>query len=199
VLEHRSFVLYLCARVIATIGVQMQSVAIGWQVYAITGELFDLGLIGLAQFAPFFVLVLPAGQVADRYDRRRIITLCFVLQLVCSLLLLGFSLRHQTSVVPVFLTLVLFGTARAFMMPASQAILMNIVPAESFGRAVALSSSSFHVAVVIGPTLGGLLYLAGPATVYSIVAGLLMIAISLLQFVKTTQSLSARQPASWRE
>jgi MFS family permease len=198
VLEHRSFVLYLCARVIATLGVQMQSVAIGWQVYAITGELFDLGLIGLAQFAPFFVLVLPAGQVADRYDRRRIITLCFVVQLVCSLLLLGFSLRPQTSVVPVFLTLVLFGTARAFMMPASQAILMNIVPKESFGRAVALSSSSFHVAVVIGPTLGGLLYLAGPATVYSIVAGLLTIAIGFMLFVKTTQSRSARQPASLR-
>jgi MFS family permease len=184
--------------VLATLGVQMQSVAIGWQVYAITGELFDLGLIGLAQFAPFVVLVLPAGQVADRYDRRRIITICFVLQLVCSLFLLGFSLRPQTSVLPVFLTLVLFGTARAFMMPASQAILMNIVPAESFGRAVALSSSSFHVAVVIGPTLGGLLYLAGPDTVYAIVAGLLTVAIGFMLFVKSTQALGTRQPASLR-
>src|SRR5688572_29159425 len=107
----------------------MQSVAIGWQVYAITGQLVDLGLIGLA---PFVVLVLPAGQVADRYDRRRIITLCFGLQLLCALFLLMFSLQQQTSVAPVFASLVLFGTARAFMMPASQAILMNIVPAESF-------------------------------------------------------------------
>lgn len=190
--------LYLCARVLATLGVQMQSVAIGWQVYAITGELVDLGLIGLAQFAPFVVLVLPAGQIADRYDRRRIISICFALQLLCALFLLVFSLQQQTSVAPVFASLVLFGTARAFMMPASQAILMNIVPAESFGRAVALSSSSFHVAVVIGPTLGGLLYLAGPTTVYTVVAVLITIAIVFMLFVKSSQALGSREPASLR-
>jgi MFS family permease len=198
VLQHQSFVLYLCARVLATLGVQMQSVAIGWQVYAITGQLVDLGLIGLAQFAPFVVLVLPAGQVADRYDRRRIITVCFALQLACALFLLVFSLRQQTSVAPVFASLVLFGTARAFMMPASQAILMNIVPAESFGRAVALSSSSFHVAVVIGPTLGGLLYLAGPTTVYTVVAVLISLAIVFMLFVRSSQALGSREPASLR-
>jgi MFS family permease len=191
-------VLYLCARVLATLGVQMQSVAIGWQVYAITGQLVDLGLIGLAQFAPFVVLVLPAGQVADRHDRRRIITICFALQLLCALFLLLFSLQRQTSVAPVFASLVLFGAARAFMMPASQAILMNIVPAESFGRAVALSSSSFHVAVVIGPTLGGLLYLAGPTVVYTVVALLITIAIVFMLFVKSSQALGSREPASLR-
>src|SRR6185295_11197699 len=91
-LANRNFSLYLAARVIATLGVQMQNVAIGWQVYQATSQLFDLGLIGLAQFAPFVVLVLPAGEIADRYDRRRIITACLGLQLLCSLFLVGFSL-----------------------------------------------------------------------------------------------------------
>jgi MFS family permease len=196
VLRHGSFALYLCARVFSTLGVQMQSVAIGWQVYAITGNVLDLGLIGLAQFAPFVLLVLPAGQLADRFERRRIITVCMVLQLACALFLFGFSLTPQVTVWPVFLALVLFGTARAFMMPASQAIVMNIVPAESFGSATALSSSAFHIAVVLGPTLGGLLYLMGPLVVYSAVAALLAVGIVLMLFVHTTQALGKKEPAS---
>jgi MFS family permease len=181
-----NFTLYLCARVIATLAVQMQSVAIGWQVYQVTGELFDLGLIGLAQFAPFVVLVLPAGEVADRYDRRRIITACLGLQLACSLFLLVFSFSTRAAVWPIFAVLTLYGTARAFMMPASQAILINIVPPESFGRAVALNSSMFHMAVIVGPVFGGVLYLGGPRLVYAVVAVLLVLAIGLMLLVKST-------------
>jgi MFS family permease len=184
-LRHGSFALYLASRIIATLGVQMQGVAIGWQVYELTGELLDLGLIGLAQFAPFVLLVLPAGEVADRWDRRRIITACLVLQLVCSLLLLAFSLSASSAVWPIFGALTVFGAARAFMMPASQAILINIVPAESFGRAVALNSSMFHVAVIMGPVLGGFLYLGGPRLVHGIVAVLLALSIVLMLFVRS--------------
>src|SRR5688572_32894739 len=90
-----NFTRYLVARIIATLGVQMQSVAIGWQVYEATGQLFDLGLIGLAQFAPFVVLVLPAGELADRWDRRRIITACLGLQLTCAVFLWVFSLSER--------------------------------------------------------------------------------------------------------
>jgi MFS family permease len=197
VLRHRHFALYLCARIFSTLAVQMQSVAVGWQVYAITGEVLDLGLIGLAQFAPFVILVLPAGQVADRFERRRIISGCFLLQLTCALFLLGFSLSQQTATWPVFASLVLFGAARAFMMPASQAIVMNLVPAESFKSAVALSASTFHMAVVLGPTLGGLLYLMGPQAVYAVVACMFAVAIVLMLFVRTTQQPGQQQPASW--
>jgi len=183
-----NFTRYLAARIIATLGVQMQSVAIGWQVYQVTGELFDLGLIGLAQFAPFVVLVLPAGEMADRYDRKRIITACLVLQLVCSLFLLGFSFSTLAAVWPIFATLTLFGAARAFMMPASQAILINIVPPESFGRAVALNSSMFHMAVIVGPVFGGFLYLGGPRLVYGVVAVLLVVSIGLMLLIQSTSA-----------
>ncbi|MGK3990626.1 MFS transporter [Sorangium sp. So ce136] len=197
VLRHRSFTLYLAARLLSAIAVQMQSVAIGWQVYALTGDVFDLGLIGLAQFAPFFALILFAGQVADRFDRRHIIAVGLGAELLCAALLLAFTVSGLTVVWPVFAVLVLFGSARAFMMPAQQAILMNLVPSESFGKAVALSSSSFHVAVIVGPTLGGLLYLAGTKIVYSIVAALLLASLVLMGLTRTTQQARRSEPSSW--
>jgi MFS family permease len=197
VLRHRNFALYLSARVLATLAVQMQSVAIGWQVYALTGSLFDLGLIGLAQFAPFLLLILLAGHVADRYNRRHIILLGFMTQLLCGLLLLAYTWSGQRAVWPVFAVLVLFGSARAFMMPASQAILMNLVPADSFSKAVALGSSGFQLAVIAGPALGGLLYLGGPQTVYATVVLLLALAVLLMTLTRSTQQASRREPASW--
>jgi MFS family permease len=197
VLAEPDFRLFLAARFLGNIATQIQSVAIGWQVYALTGDVLDLGLIGLAQFAPFVALVLFAGQVADRHDRRLIIVLCHALALVCGLLLLAFTLLGATSVWPVFAVLVLFGSARAFLMPAGQAIVINLVPAESFGRAVALNSSTFHVAVVLGPVLGGLLYLAGPAVAY--LAGSLLLGLSVLLLLRMrlrTRAPVAHEPAS---
>ncbi len=197
VLRQRNFALYLSSRTLATLAVQMQNVAIGWQVYALTHNLFDLGLIGLAQFAPFLLLILFAGHAADRYDRRNLIALTLGAQLLCSLMLLGFTIAGLGAVWPVFAVLVLFGSARAFMGPATQAILVNLVPAESFSKAVALSSSSFHVAVILGPTLGGLLYLAGPKTVYLISSALLVAAVVMMSLVKPVKQPSNRAPATW--
>ncbi|MDB5802113.1 MAG: permease of the major facilitator superfamily [Rhodocyclales bacterium] len=198
VLRHRNFSFYLSAKLIGTLAVQMQGVAIGWQVYSLTGNLFDLGLIGLAQFAPFILLVLPAGQMADRFNRRNIIFGCFVLQLVCALLLFGLSFVGLTSAWPVFAVLTLFGAARAFSMPAQQAIIMNLVPTAEFGQAVAISSSSFHVAVILGPTLGGLLYLAGATSVYGIAATLLGLSVLLTWRMHTTRQASTDAPAQSR-
>ena len=197
-LRHRNFTLYLSARLLATIAVQMQTVAVGWQIYALSGDVMDLGLVGLSQFAPFAVLILIAGQAADQWDRRWIITLCFVVEMLCGVLLLVFSLSGLEAVWPVFAVMALYGSARAFMMPASQAIVINLVPAERFGNAVALSSSTYHVAVILGPTLGGLLYLAGPQTVYAIVAGLLGLSALLVLLIRTDRKAAAgREPASW--
>ncbi|NVD73189.1 MFS transporter [Duganella sp. BJB488] len=197
VLRHRNFSLYLTARTLATLAVQMQNVAIGWQVYALTHNLFDLGLIGLAQFAPFLLLILIAGHAADRYNRRLLIALAMGAQLLCGLALLAFTVVGLSAVWPVFAVLVLFGSARAFMGPATQAMLVNLVPPERFSQAVALSSSSFHVAVILGPTLGGLFYLAGPKTVYMISSALLLAAVILMCLVKSVKQPSNREPATW--
>jgi MFS family permease len=197
VLRNRNFSFYLAARVLGTLAVQMQSVAIGWQVYQMTGSLFDLGLIGLAQFAPFLVLILLAGHTADRYNRRLIIILCLVTQLLCGLLLLAFTVSGIGVVWPVFAILVLFGSARAFMMPATQAVLRNMVPNESFSQAVALSSSAFHVAVIAGPVLGGLLYIAGPSTVYLAAAALLVLSVILMGLTTSAPQVVNKEPATW--
>lgn len=175
----------------------MQGVAVGWQVYAMTSDPMDLGLVGLAQFAPFLPLVLVAGQVADRYDRRRIITLCFLVEMLCGLALIAFTLTGVGAVWPVFATMVLYGAARAFMMPASQAVVINLVPTAAFSNALALNSSVFQVAVITGPALGGVLYLAGPTTVYATVAGLLAVAALLMAFLpKAPRQTGKREPVS---
>jgi MFS family permease len=196
-LKHRNFTLYLVARFIATLAVQMQSVAVGWQVYAITNDPLDLGLIGLAQFMPFVVLVLPAGQIADRYDRKLILATCYVVEVVCAALLLGFTMYGLGTAWPVFMVLVLFGAARAFAMPTSQAITPNLVPREIFGNAVALNSSTFHVATIVGPSLGGLMYVAGPSTVYTVVTALLIVSVAFMLSVRMPATIRSTAPASW--
>ena len=183
-LRHPGFAGFLTARFLATFAVQMQTVAVGWQVYAIRHDPLDLGLVGLSQFLPFIPLVLIAGHAADRFNRRKILATCYSTQVVCALLLLAFTLSGLRVVWPVFAVMVLFGIARAFSMPSSQAIVPTLVPIESFGNAVALSSSSFQVATIGGPTLGGLLYLSGPETVYAVVAVLLAIAAILMSLAK---------------
>jgi len=197
ILRHRNFTLYLGARFLATIAVQMQGVAVGWQVYALTGDALNLGLIGLAQFAPFVVLILIAGQVADRADRRRILFLCYAVESLCGILLLQFTLSGLDFVWPVFAVMALYGSARAFMMPTSQAILPNLVPAERFANAVALSSSSFQIAMITGPALGGLLYLAGPATVYFTAASLLGLSALMMLLTSSLARAGRKEPATW--
>jgi MFS family permease len=197
VLRNRNLAFYLSSRFLGTIAVQMQSVAVGWQVYQLTGSLFDLGLIGLAQFAPFLLLILWAGHVADTHNRRVIVQLCQATQLLCSVLLLLFTYSGSKAVWMVFAILVIYGSARAFMMPASQAVLRNIVPNEAFSEAVALSSSTFHVAVITGPVLGGLLYVAGPSTVYMVSAALLLAAVILMGITRSAPQAMNKNPVSW--
>ncbi len=179
VLRNRDFRLFLVGRLLATLAVQMQTVAVGWQVYSVTRDPLDLGLSGFSQFVPFIILILPAGQMADRRDRRRILTGCFAIECVCALGLLAFAVRGIDSAWPVFAVMFLFGAARAFAMPAGQALLPNLVPYEQFGTAVALNTSTWQVATIAGPAIGGILYVAGPATVYATVAVLLAAATAM--------------------
>jgi MFS family permease len=197
ILRNRNLSFYLSSRFLGTLAVQMQSVAVGWQVYQLTGSLFDLGLIGLAQFAPFLVLILWAGHVADTHNRRNIVILCLATQLLCSLLLVGFTLSGSKVVWPVFAVLVLYGSARAFMMPASQAVLRNLVPTRDFSQAVALSSSTFQVSVIAGPVIGGLLYVFGPNVVYTVSSVLLALSVLLMSGTKSAPQAMNKAPVSW--
>jgi MFS family permease len=170
---------YLAARLLASLGVQMQIVAVGWQVYITTRNPLDLGLIGLSQFLPFVLLVLPAGHVADHYDRRRMIFGCYVLAAVAAAALFGYSLAGFTAVLPVFIVISLMGITRAFNMPTNQAILPNLVPREAYGNAVALNTSVIQLATIGGPAVGGVLILVGLPVVYATVT-ILIVASAVL-------------------
>ena len=179
-LRHADFRRFLSARLLANVAVEMMVLAVGYQVYQLTHNPLDLGLIGLSQFLPFVILVLPAGYVADRFDRRRIVAACYATDGICATALLWLTLSGFTSAAPVFAVMSLFGTAVAFGMPTSQALLPNLVPRRAFGNAVAINSSSMQVATIAGPAIGGLVFLAGPAAVYSSVVVLAGAAAALM-------------------
>ena len=183
------------ARCLGTLATQMQTVAVGWQVYAATSNPLDLGLIGLSQFLPFILLILPAGHAADHYDRRRILTGCYFLNMTSALALLAFSLLGMRAAGPVFAVMTFFGISRAFAMPAAQALLPNLVRPELFAKATAVNSTVFQVCTIVGPTLGGLLYLAGPAVVFATVAALLAISTVLMLTVRIGGRSAGAPPA----
>ena len=172
--------IYLGARLAGTVGIQVQSLAIGWQVYARTGDPLHLGLVGLAQFAPLALLSLWAGSVADRVDRRRMLIVCRLLYGGGSAAL-GVLAMLRSDVTAIYAVLVLLGAIRAFAAPAGVALLPSLVSQERLPRAIALSSSTFHVATIAGPAVGGLLYaLGGAQTAYFTAAGLEVVACALL-------------------
>jgi MFS family permease len=180
VLRHRDLRRYVAARFLASLAAQVQTVAVGWQVFSVSGDPFDLGLVALSQFLPFIVLILPAGHVADRYDRRRVQLLTYLLLAACAIALLGLALAGVTDTAPVFGVMVLFGIARAFNQPTSQALLPNLAPIALFPRAVALTSSLGQVATIAGPAIGGLLVFFGVGVAYALSVGLLVLAVLLV-------------------
>jgi MFS family permease len=177
-LAERDFVRYLAAKLAGSLAAQMQTVAVGLQVYELTRRPLDLGLIGLSQFLPFLLFVLPAGHAADRWSRKKIVLGCFLLELACAAGLGGFSAGGLRGALPVFALMVPFGIARAMMAPASQALLPNLVPRPLLGSAVGVNSSVWQVTTILGPALGGALYAAaGPAFVYGAAALLFGVAV----------------------
>jgi MFS family permease len=179
---HPNFVSYTLARFFIVVALEMQSVAVGWQVYAITRRPLDLGYVGLAQFAPGFVLFLFAGHAADLLDRRKLLTSCYAGYGLCSALLLAISWRAPQSVHLIYVVLVLVGVCRSFSFPVSRAILPQLVPEEHFSNAIAWNSSTFQIATIAGPAIGGIAYAAfrGPDAVYAIA-----VAVSILSTILT--------------
>ena len=166
----------------------MQAVAVGWQIYGITGRPLDLGLVGLAQFLPGILLFLAAGHAADHLPRRAILEICYAGFALCSLLLLALTIHGLTSVLPIYAVLVANGVVRAFNGPASQAILPQIVGEDHFPNAVAWGSSISQGAQVAGPMLGGIVYgvAATPIPVYASAAAAYLTALLLMAMVQVT-------------
>ncbi len=154
----RDFRRYQLARVAVILGAEAQAVAVAWQVYSITHRALDLGFTGLALFLPGLLFLLPAGHVADRFDRRHVILCCYTLQVFCTVSLLGLALGRTRNVFSIYAVLFLMGTGRAFSSPASSALLPHLVPEKHFVNAVTWGGAIFQLANVTGPALGGLLF-----------------------------------------
>src|ERR1700677_2434424 len=154
----RDFARYQLARVAVILGAEAQSVAVAWQVYSITHRAIDLGYTGLALFLPGLIFLLPAGHIADRFDRRRVILICYVLQVFCTSALVVLARNNTQNILAIYTVLFFVGTARAFSSPASSALIPHLVPERHFVNAVTWGGAIFQLANITGPALGGLLF-----------------------------------------
>jgi MFS family permease len=163
------FSLYQLARFLVVAGLEMQSVAVGWQIYEITKRPLDLGLVGLAQFSPGILLFLVTGHAADTFNRRKLLMTCYAGFGVCSGLLLFYALSGLRTVLPMYAVVVLLGVVRSFNNPAIRSLLPQIIPEEHLQNAIAWNSSVNQGGTILGPSLGGLIYAVakGPAAVYT--------------------------------
>jgi MFS family permease len=181
-----NFVSYTIARFFIVVSLEMQSVAVAWRVYEITQRPLDLGYVGLAQFLPGFVLFLFAGHAADVFDRRKLLLWCYGGFGLCSALLLLISWRAPQSVHSIYVVLVVLGIFRSFNFPVSRALLPQLVPEEHFSNAVAWNASTFQIATIAGPAIGGIAYafFRGPDGVYAIAVAMSIVSTILTLRVK---------------
>lgn len=178
--RQRDFTLYMIGTFLLNVAIQVQSVAIGWQIYEIDRTPIALGLVGLSLFLPMFLFILPAGEICDRHDQRKILSAAVALEALCALLFLLFSHHGLSSTTPFYGVLFLFGIARAFTAPPGQSMVAFLVPPEKLPRAVAMNSSVFSTAVIAGPAIGGFVYALGPVVTYSLCAVCFTLASGLM-------------------
>lgn len=194
--RERPFMQMWTARLFGTAASQMLLVAIGWHMYELTGSAWDLGLVGLYQFVPALLLALLAGHIVDRHHRGRIVAACFAVQgLVALVLLLAVLEKHDTRGLLLGLSLVL-GAVRAFQMPAQQALTPLLVPPVMLSRAMAFSSAGMQGAIIGGPALGGLLFVAGMAVVYGASLVFFAVACALVLRLRYAYTPAAREPVT---
>src|SRR6187455_880463 len=194
--RHRSFVRFWCARTFTNAAFMMQGVAVGWQIYALTNDPLDLGLVGLVQFFPLLATSIVAGQVLDLFDRRVVASVCQVGKALAALALAVGTAQGWLDRESMFAILFLSGTARAFEIPTMHALLPGVVPMALLPRAIAASASAQQTAVICGPSLGGLLYGLGPATVYATCTVIFIAASVLIGFVEISRRREPRRQVS---
>ncbi len=171
----RGFHFFLWTRLLSTAGNQMLLVALAWQMYDLTASAWDLGLVGLAQFVPTILFTIPAGQLADRVERRLVLTAAIAVQLFAAALLAWGSAAGFIDRDVIFVASVGLGIARALQSPAQAAIVPALVPAEDLPRAMAISTAAMKFAVVAGPAIGGFVYVGGPAIAYGTCAAIFIV------------------------
>lgn len=174
---------YWLSRFWATFAVQILSVAVGWQVYDLTRDPLDLGIIGIVQFLPMLLLVFVTGSMADRYGHRRVMLYSVVVEVLCAAAMLGFVLAEISTPLPIFVALTVLAVARAFFGPASQSLVVHLVPKRDFANAVGWNSSAWQIASIVGPVAGGLLYGVGAAVAYGCATVMLVVSLGLLLLI----------------
>jgi MFS family permease len=176
---NRRYALYLASRIALIVAMQMLSVAVGWQVYELTNQALALGFTGLALFLPAFVLALPGGHVADRFDRRRVLLVCNIGSMLSAALLAVMARSKYGGLGAIYAVLALLGSVRAFSGPAGQAFMPTLLPKEQLPRAVAVNSSAWQLSMIAGPALGGVIYTASgrASTVYALSTALCCVGI----------------------
>ncbi|ATG73890.1 MFS transporter [Zobellella denitrificans] len=194
VLRQQGFLPFLIARLAAVFAMQIQAVVVAWQVYDLTRDPLALAYVGLAQFIPMLLLLLPAGDLADRHSRKRLLAGSWLVQALCSGLLLLLSLSPQPEVRYYYAVLVLYGSARAFTGPTLQSLLPQIVPRGQLARAIAVNSMIMKLAVIGGPLVGGLLYALGGSLAYGVCLGAFLLALLLLTPVRARYAGGAKPP-----
>jgi len=188
ILKKPAFAFFWVSRILSSTSFQMLSVAIGWQMYALTHDAFSLGLVGLAQFIPMVLLTLVVGQAADKYNRRRIVYLCQIVEGAIAALLLYGNIVGWLGREQILIAAVILGACRAFEGPTSSALLPQLVPNSILQQAISMSTTAGQTAQILGPTVGGLLYSLGPSFVYSTAMAALLISAVLIYLIKLEQS-----------
>lgn len=197
-LSRPAFLHFLSARVGASLAFQIVSVAVGWQVYELSGSALDLGLIGLAQFLPMAALTLVVGHVADRYDRRRIVAICMAIEALATLTLAVAALHGLGGRPLIYATLIVMSSARAFEAPTLATLIPAIVPRAWLPRATALSSSGGQIAQIAGPALGGVGYGLGAGWIYCVAAALYLTAFASIASMAIDRPPPRKEPTTWR-
>jgi MFS family permease len=192
--RNRPFVLFWLMRVFATLGMQMQAVAVGWQLYDLTNSPLDLGLVGLAQFLPAMLLFLLTGHAADRFDRRQILRICQCVEGVAIAVLAWCTYTGTINRDVILLASLALGAARAFEGPTIHALLPTIVPATLFPRAVAGSASANQFATIAGPAIGGVIYAINPVAAYALPSILFFLAATLVTLIPILMAGIRREP-----
>ncbi|MGB9096052.1 MFS transporter [Erwinia sp.] len=195
--QHRSFVAFWLARTTSSFGFQMLSIAVGWQIYSITGRAWDLGLIGLVQFLPAVLLALPAGHVADQFDRRRVVLFGQITEWIAIAVLAGLTLAQRTDEVIILGLVFIISVARTLEAPSLQSMLPALVPSAMLARATAANGASMQTASMLGPALGGFLYVAGPGVVYVTTGVLYLISIVMVSRLRYEHAPPKRTPATF--